>query len=180
MQVMRAPFSLLTAILLAMSPLANAESADSASSSVPATAEAGTDHVSANRAAPDKSQDLLLYALSLNGTRYKYGGRDIESGFDCSGFVRYVYEQAAGLSLPNTARAISQAGAQIAKNELKPGDLVFFNTLRRAFSHVGIYLGNNRFIHASSANTGDVMVSDLNEKYWSKHFNGARRYALSE
>jgi cell wall-associated NlpC family hydrolase len=172
---MRAPIFLLTAILLAMSAFANAESAEPEIRPDPVAAEA-----SVSLAAPDKTQDLLLYALSLNGTRYKYGGRSIDTGFDCSGFVRYVYGQAAGLTLPNTAHAISQVGAQIAKNELKPGDLVFFNTLRRAFSHVGIYLGENRFIHASSSSTGDVMVSDLNEKYWSKRFNGARRYALSE
>lgn len=128
----------------------------------------------------EKSQDLLLYALSLNGTAYKYGGRSADSGFDCSGFVAHVFRQAAGLVLPHNALAISQNGEQITKTELKPGDLVFFNTLRRAFSHVGIYLGDNRFIHASSSSSGDVMVSDLTEKYWSKRFNGARRLALSE
>ncbi len=171
---MRAPFILLTAILLAISAFANAESP------TPENADPVASEASASEPASDKTQDLLLYALSLNGTRYKYGGHNVDTGFDCSGFVRYVYGQAAGLTLPVTARAISHAGAQIAKSELKPGDLVFFNTLRRAFSHVGIYLGDNRFIHASSSKTGDVMVSDLNEKYWSKRFDGARRFALNE
>ena len=128
----------------------------------------------------EKSHDLLLYALSLNGTAYKYGGSNETNGFDCSGFVGHVFRQAAGLALPRTARAMSQNGSQISKNELKPGDLVFFNTLRRAFSHVGIYLGDNRFIHASSSARGDVMVSDLTQQYWSKRFNGARRLAFSE
>lgn len=159
------------AILLAISGFVHAESpvADPVAVEAPAPAPAA-----------EKSQDLLLYALSLNGTAYKYGGRNADSGFDCSGFVAHVFRQAAGLALPHNALAISQNGEQIAKTELKPGDLVFFNTLRRAFSHVGIYLGDNRFIHASSSTSGDVMVSDLTEKYWSKRFNGARRLALSE
>jgi cell wall-associated NlpC family hydrolase len=169
MPPMRNFYLLLTAILLAASAPSHAETP------LPESAAAQAD-----AAAPDKTQDLLLYALSLNGTRYKFGGRSVESGFDCSGFVRYVYEQAAGLNLPDSARAISQAGARIARSELKPGDLVFFNTLRRAFSHVGIYLGDNRFIHASSASSGDVMVSDLNQGYWAKRFDGARRFILSE
>jgi cell wall-associated NlpC family hydrolase len=119
--------------------------------------------------------DLTLYALSLNGTAYKFGGRDPETGLDCSGFVGHVFSQAAGVKLPATASAISQVGKKIGVEELRPGDLVFFNTLRRAFSHVGIYLGNNQFIHASSSKTGDVMVSDMTESYWSKRFTGARR-----
>lgn len=176
---MRLFYTLLTAILLAASALAHAETQLTEPRAEPQPEAAASD-IQTSASAPDKTQDLLLYALSLNGTRYKFGGRSAESGFDCSGFVSYVYNKAAGLSLPRTANAISQAGAQIAKSELQPGDLVFFNTLRRAFSHVGIYLGDNRFIHASSSRSGDVMVSDLSEKYWSKRFDGARRLALSE
>jgi len=175
-RAMRIVYTLLTALLLAASGLAHAEET---ALSEPRS-EAAASETQTGTQAPDKTQDLLLYALSLNGTRYKFGGRSAESGFDCSGFVGYVYDKAAGLSLPRTASAISQAGAQIDKSELQPGDLVFFNTLRRAFSHVGIYLGDNRFIHASSSRRGDVMVSDLSEKYWSKRFDGARRLALSE
>ena len=121
------------------------------------------------------SSDLTLYALSLNGTHYKYGGRNPETGLDCSGFVGHVFQESAGIKLPASASAISKVGKKIGVEELKPGDLVFFNTLRRAFSHVGIYLGNNQFIHASSSKTGDVMISDMNERYWSRRFNGARR-----
>lgn len=168
---MRIATPALFTILLAISGLVHAESpvTDPVAAETPASAPA-----------PEKSQALLLYALSLNGTAYKYGGRSADSGFDCSGFVAHVFRQVAGLALPHNALAISQNGEQINKTELKPGDLVFFNTLRRAFSHVGIYLGDNRFIHASSTSSGDVMVSDLSEKYWSKRFNGARRLALSE
>lgn len=170
---MRILYILLTAILLAASAFTHAEES-------PLPQESTDGETQATPQTAVKTQDLLLYALSLNGTRYKYGGNNAESGFDCSGFVSYVYDKAAGLNLPRTARAISQAGSEIARSELQPGDLVFFNTLRRAFSHVGIYLGDNRFIHASSSRSGDVMVSDLNEKYWVKRYNGARRLALSE
>lgn len=169
---MRIPTRALFAFLLAFSSIAHAES--------PVIEPAASETPASTAPVAEKSQDLLLYALSLNGTAYKYGGRSADSGFDCSGFVAHVFRQAAGLALPHNARAISQNGAQVSKTELKPGDLVFFNTLRRAFSHVGIYLGDNRFIHASSSSSGDVMVSDLSEKYWSKRFNGARRLALSE
>jgi len=126
------------------------------------------------------SSDLALYALSLNGTAYKYGGRDPETGLDCSGFVGHVFREVTGMQLPANAHGISQLGRKIGIEELRPGDLVFFNTLRRAFSHVGIYLGNNQFIHASSSKTGDVMVSSMSESYWAKRFNGARRLDAGE
>lgn len=122
----------------------------------------------------EQAREVLLNALSLTGIRYKYGGNSPETGFDCSGFVRYVYQQAANLSLPHSARAISQLGKTIPKQELKPGDLVFFNTLKSAFSHVGIYIGNNRFIHSPSSG-GGVRVEDMESDYWEKRFNGAQR-----
>jgi cell wall-associated NlpC family hydrolase len=122
----------------------------------------------------EQAREVLLNAISLTGIRYKYGGDSPETGFDCSGFVRYVYQQAANLSLPHGARAISQLGKTIPKHELKPGDLVFFNTLKSAFSHVGIYVGNNRFIHSPSSG-GGVRVEDMETTYWEKRFNGAQR-----
>jgi len=123
---------------------------------------------------PERAREVLVNALSLTGVRYKYGGKSPESGFDCSGFVRYVYQQTGNLSLPHSARAISQLGKTIPKSELEPGDLVFFNTLRSTFSHVGIYLGNNRFIHSPSSG-GGVRVEDMQNSYWEKRFNGAQR-----
>lgn len=120
------------------------------------------------------AQEILLSALSLTGTQYKYGGKNPDTGFDCSGFVRYVFQQAANLTLPHNARAISQLGQVVPLEDLQPGDLVFFNTLKSAFSHVGIYLGNNRFIHAPSSG-GGINVGDMTDSYWSKRFNGARR-----
>lgn len=119
-------------------------------------------------------QEVLLSALSLSGTPYKFGGNNPETGFDCSGFVRYVFGQAANLTLPHGARAISQLGKAIPVDQLQPGDLVFFNTLKKAFSHVGIYVGEGRFIHAPSSG-GGVHIVNMNEAYWAKRFNGARR-----
>lgn len=122
----------------------------------------------------DKAQEVLMQALSLTGIQYKYGGKSPETGFDCSGFVRYVFSQATKITLPPTARAISQMGKTVKKEELQPGDLVFFNTLKTAFSHVGIYMGNNKFIHSPSAG-GSVRVESMDNAYWNKRFNGAQR-----
>ncbi len=122
----------------------------------------------------DTAQEILMNALSLTGVKYKFGGNSPETGFDCSGFVKYVFEQAANLTLPHGARAISQLGQQIPVDQLQPGDLVFFNTLKTAFSHVGIYIGEGRFIHAPSSG-GGIHVVSMNDAYWAKRYNGARR-----
>lgn len=119
-------------------------------------------------------QEVLINALALTGTPYKFGGTTPASGFDCSGFVRYVFQQAANLTLPHGARAISQLGKSIPADQLQPGDLVFYNTLKSTFSHVGIYIGDNRFVHAPSSG-GGVHVVDMTDTYWAKRFNGARR-----
>lgn len=125
------------------------------------------------------AQEIILHAISQTGVKYKYGGITPDSGFDCSGFVRYVFQQAANLTLPHGARAISQVGTKISKDELQPGDLVFFNTLRSVTSHVGIYVGNNRFIHSPSAG-GTISVTDMNDAYWSKRFTGARHIEAND
>ena len=122
-----------------------------------------------------KATDLLMYSLSLVGVQYKYGGKSPETGLDCSGFVSHVFRHVASLALPHNAYAISLVGKKIAPHELRPGDLVFFNTLRKSFSHVGIYLGDNRFVHAASSSTGKVEISDMSDQYWQTRFNGARR-----
>ena len=121
-----------------------------------------------------KTQEILINAMSLTGIKYKYGGSKPETGFDCSGFVRYVFSQAANLTLPPTARAISQIGKTVKKEELQPGDLVFFNTLKSAFSHVGIYVGDNKFIHAPRTG-GEVRVENMQTGYWANRYNGAQR-----
>lgn len=126
---------------------------------------------------PPHIRDLLLRAMALVGTPYRFGGSSPDTGFDCSGFVRYVFQSSAGLALPRTSDEMSQAGREIGRGELQPGDLVFFDTLRRPFSHVGIYLGEHRFIHAPS-NGGYVEIVNLTDRYWRRRYNGARRIGL--
>lgn len=121
-----------------------------------------------------KASALVVGALGFLGVPYRRGGSDAETGFDCSGFVRAIYQQTAGLLLPRRASEQAAATEKIDKTELKPGDLVFFNTMRRAFSHVGIYVGNGKFIHAPKPG-GEVRVEDLGASYWAKRFDGARR-----
>lgn len=120
-------------------------------------------------------EDISMYAVSLVGSPYRLGGTSPETGLDCSGFVGHVFKQAAGIVLPRDSRAISETAQALPQAELQPGDLVFFNTLNRAFSHVGIYLGDNRFVHATSSRSGVVMVSNLGDRYWRQRFDGARR-----
>ena len=120
------------------------------------------------------AQDIVRTAFNYVGVMYQRGGTSEETGFDCSGLVRRVFGDAFDLELPHNAKAISQMGAPVRVPDLRPGDLVFFNTLRKTFSHVGIYVGNNLFLHAPSSG-GGVRVDDLRERYWVKHFNGARR-----
>lgn len=120
------------------------------------------------------AQDVILQGLKLVGVRYRWGGNDESSGLDCSGFVRLVFKDSVGTSLPRTAREMSDYGEKIDVQNLKPGDLVFFNTMRRAFSHVGIYLGDNHFMHAPRAGA-EVRVENMDSDYWLKRFNGARR-----
>lgn len=119
--------------------------------------------------------DIPVYAVSLVGSPYRLGGTSPASGVDCSGFVGHVFRQTVGVELPRDARAISDAAAPLARDALAPGDLVFFNTLGRAYSHVGIYLGDDRFVHAASSRSGAVMVSSLSQPYWRERFDGARR-----
>ena len=120
------------------------------------------------------AQDVALFALGMIGVNYRYGGNTPEGGLDCSGLVRYVFQQVTGVMLPRTSKEMSSWGHRVRLNELSPGDLVFFNTRSFAFSHVGIYLGDNRFIHAASRGSA-VEISRLTEAYWHKHFDGARR-----
>ena len=129
---------------------------------------------SARNAFGGKASELVMQAMGLLGVPYKKGGTSEEKGFDCSGFVRYMYEKSVGLVLPRRAEDQAKATEEISRSELKPGDLVFFNTLKRTFSHVGIYVGDGKFIHAPRPGKA-VRVDDMREAYWQKRFNGARR-----
>jgi cell wall-associated NlpC family hydrolase len=120
------------------------------------------------------ASDLVSNALGFLGVRYKRGGNSAETGFDCSGFVKATYEKTIGLILPRKASQQAAATEQIDKADLQPGDLVFFNTMRHAFSHVGIYIGEGKFIHAPKPGA-EVRVDNLGQSYWSRHFDGARR-----
>ena len=120
------------------------------------------------------TREIGLFALSLVGIDYRYGGESPERGLDCSGLIRYVFQHVTGVTLPRTAQELSRIGKDIRAADLEPGDLVFFNTRRFAFSHVGIYLGNDHFIHAPSRG-GEVGVASLGSAYWQKRYNGARR-----
>jgi cell wall-associated NlpC family hydrolase len=129
------------------------------------------------RPATDEAPPLdgvVFHALALIDVDYKHGGRAPVTGLDCSGLVKYVYHQARGIDLPNTASELARSGVKVARAALQPGDLVFYNTLRKSFSHVGIYLGDNRFIHAPSTG-GAVRIDDMTAAYWARRFSGARR-----
>jgi cell wall-associated NlpC family hydrolase len=122
----------------------------------------------------DRTSELVVTAVGFMGVPYRRGGNSAETGFDCSGFVRAMYNQTVGLMLPRRAVEQAAATAPVARADLKPGDLVFFNTMRRAFSHVGIYVGEGKFIH-SPRSGAEVRVENMNGSYWQRRFDGARR-----
>ncbi|NUZ06227.1 C40 family peptidase [Schlegelella sp. ID0723] len=129
----------------------------------------------------ERASDMIVVAMNFIGVPYKRGGVSAEGGFDCSGFTRHVFDISLGLVLPR--RAEEQANApglsSITRSELQPGDLVFFNTMRRAFSHVGIYIGGGRFIHAPRSGA-EVRTESMSLAYWAERFNGARRAQVAD
>ena len=149
--------------------------AEAAASEAPVTPiRALSTSIEAVEWATKRTSDLLSTALASIGVKYRRGASDPLVGFDCSGFVRHVYKQALGLLLPHNAYSMSLQGRSVGVNELQLGDLVFFNTLKHSFSHVGIYLGDDRFIHAPRTGKS-VQVDSLSDSYWVRHFSGARR-----
>ncbi len=127
----------------------------------------------------DRAREVTVQALAFLGVNYKWGSSNPERGFDCSGLVTHVFQQVAGIVLPRNSQGMSKVGEKIDKSDLQPGDLVFFNTRKRPNSHVGIYIGDERFVHAPSRG-GEVEISDMQESYWKKRFNGARRLLLND
>jgi len=154
---------------IAWALIAQVAFADDAPAQPPEAEPAATDYRDGIQQIVDRAQELI-------GIRYRRRGDEPQTGFDCSGFVGYVFRESAGLILPRASREISRAGTPVAKDELKVGDLVFFNTMRKAFSHVGIYLGDDLFIHSPRSGQA-VRVERLQERYWTKRYNGARRIA---
>ncbi|QXH48172.1 C40 family peptidase [Pseudomonas xanthosomatis] len=126
---------------------------------------------------PVLADSILERGMSLIGTRYRFGGTSEKSGFDCSGFIGYLFREEAGMNLPRSTREMINVDApKVARNKLKPGDLLFFSTNGRGrVSHAGIYLGDNQFIHSSSRRSGGVRIDNLGDRYWSKTFIEAKR-----
>lgn len=124
----------------------------------------------------DSASDMVLTAMNFLGVPYRRGGTTENTGFDCSGFTRHIFEMSLGLVLPRRADEQARAAGlvTVGRDELRPGDLVFFNTMRRTFSHVGIYIGDGKFIHSPSVG-GAVRVDDMRFSYWNQRYNGARR-----
>lgn len=128
----------------------------------------------ARESVANEASGLVINAMAFLGVPYRWGGSSHETGFDCSGFVKAVFEQSVGKVLPRRSDQQAAVTEVIDRSELRPGDLVFFNTMRRAFSHVGIYVGEGRFIHSPRAGAS-VRMEDMRVSYWSARFNGARR-----
>lgn len=122
---------------------------------------------------PEATTDVVRTAYAYRGTPYRYGGAG-RGGFDCSGFTSYLYAK-KGVSLPHTARGQFQMGHKVDRGGMKPGDLVFFHTVTSGISHVGVYAGNGKFVHASSRRSGGVRVDSLDSGYYKHAFRGARR-----
>ena len=136
---------------------------------------AGERSAAARHAVPERAQDVVLYALGLVETGYRFGGKNPEAGLDCSGMVSYVFDKAAGVPLAGSAADIARRGRAVDMAELRPGDLVFFNTRNKSNSHVGIYIGDGRFVHAPSSN-GKVRTESLQAGWFAARFEGARTY----
>jgi len=126
-------------------------------------------------AASEAGNEVALYALGLIDTDYRFGGKNPQAGLDCSGMVSYIYARAAGLRMAGSAADLARGGRPVDRTALRPGDLVFFNTRNRSYSHVGIYLGDARFIHAPSSN-GRVRIDTLDDHYYAQRFEAGRAY----
>lgn len=122
-----------------------------------------------------KGGEVVLFALGLIDTGYRFGGKNPEVGLDCSGMVSYIFDRAIGLKVGGSAADIARRGQPIARSQLRPGDLVFFNTRNAPFSHVGVYIGNDRFVHAPSTN-GRVRIDSINSRYFAPRYQAARSY----
>lgn len=128
----------------------------------------------ASQSLTNKASELVVHAMGFLGVPYQRGGGTVETGFDCSGFVKAIFEQTVGLVLPRKAEQQAADTQRIDKKELVPGDLVFFNTMHRAYSHVGIYVGDGKFIHSPKPGA-EVRIESLAAAYWNRRFDGARR-----
>ena len=122
------------------------------------------------------TEGISIAAMGLVGVPYRFGGNTPAGGFDCSGLIVYVYNNAAGIKLPRTVQEMSRAGQTIQNTAPAPGDLVFFNTTGERYSHAGIYVGHGRFVHAPSKG-GTVRLDQMTSPYWAARYTEARRFA---
>ena len=147
-----------------------------ACASAPPPAPARLPEQSSDRAGfPARGNEVALFALGLIDTGYRFGGKNPQAGLDCSGMVSYIYDHGAGLKVSGSAADIARQGRPVERASLRPGDLVFFNTRNASFSHVGVYIGENRFVHAPSSN-GRVRIDQLDARYYAQRFEAARSY----
>lgn len=173
----RRPAAALLALTLACALPARAETGDPLASWL---AERGLAPSSAPTPTRDRRTDLVVAAMSFIDVPYRLGGNDAQGGFDCSGFTRHLFRLNLGLALPRRSHEQAAAAglAEVPAADLQPGDLVFFNTLQRAYSHVGIYIGGGRFIHSPREGAA-VRLEDMQASYWARRFDGARRASLA-
>ena len=146
-----------------------------ACASAPPSPQRWSDPPSARAGFSAKGNEVALFALGLIDTGYRFGGKNPQAGLDCSGMVSYIYDHGAGLKVSGSAADIARQGRPVERAGLRPGDLVFFNTRNASFSHVGVYIGENRFVHAPSSN-GRVRVDQLDARYYAQRFEAARSY----
>lgn len=130
----------------------------------------------ADRPQSERGREVVIFALSLIDTGYRFGGKNPEAGLDCSGMVAYIFDRAAGLRVGGSAADIARQGRPVDKDALSAGDLVFFNTSNRPFSHVGIYIGDGRFVHAPSSASGRVRIDQMASTYFAPRFTAGRSY----
>ena len=123
----------------------------------------------------EKGNEIMLFALGLIDTGYRFGGKNPDAGLDCSGMVSYIYDRAVGVKVSGSAADIARKGRPVGRSDLRPGDLVFFNTRNAPFSHVGVYIGDDRFVHAPSTN-GKVRIDPLSANYYAQRFEAARTF----
>lgn len=142
---------------------------------LPRAPEVSAPPVETRRSVDGRAHDVVMYALGLIDTGYSFGGKNPEAGLDCSGMVSHVYDKAAGVRLKGSAADLARQGRAVGANGLRPGDLVFFNTRNRAYSHVGIYIGDDRFVHAPNSN-GKVRTDSLTRGWFATRFEEARTY----
>jgi cell wall-associated NlpC family hydrolase len=168
-------FVLILSLAACATPPSSLES-DSGAGSMSAQPPERNDREPVTGRGSDRSADVVMVAMHYLDLPYRSGGQESESGFDCSGFTRQVFEQSLGVLLPRQADEQARAAGlhTVRREQLRAGDLVFFNTLGRTYSHVGIYIGDARFIHAPRSGTR-IRVESLASDYWARRFTGARR-----